>query len=99
MLRYKDTRCPILACSANKGERGCFCGFLIYGWPCDNPHYRRRWREETGYQEPEPVEIEQVSVKPHSLTARVAAAQRSVEPMTVEQARQMVLQLEVDGDS
>ena len=98
MLRYKDTHCPILACSANKGERGCFCGFLVYGWPCDNPHYRQRWREETGYQEPdpEPAPDDGNGRGPHSLTARVSAAHRVADPLTPERARQMVLALEVE---
>jgi len=96
MLRYKDTRCPILACSANKGERGCFCGFLIYGLPCDNPHHRDRWKAETDYREPDTAEIVQPAEIHRSLVARVSAAQRAADPVTPERARQMVLALEVE---
>ena len=97
MIDYKDVRCPVTACSANKGERGCFCGFLIYGLPCDNPRFRDQWRERTGYQDPVPVEVEiEQPTGPHSLTWRADQARCAGEPMTPERARQLALALEME---
>ena len=102
MLKYEDTNCPILACQANKGERGCYCSFLVSGQPCDHPVYRRRWYEATGYQELEPVEVEPVEIVqpagPRSLTWRCSQAQRASKPITPERARQLLLELGVIGD-
>jgi len=99
VLRYQEVRCPILACAANRGERGCFCDYLVHGLVCDHPVYRRRWREATDYQEPEAVEVEQVQpAGPHSLTWRCDQVRRASKPMTPERARQLLLELGAMSD-
>jgi len=97
-MTFKEAHCPILACPANKGEDGCYCGYIVYGLPCAHPRFRDQWRERTGYQDPPAVDAEAGAVAARSLTARVAEARRSGAELTPERARQMALQLEVGSD-
>ena len=100
---FKEARCPVLSCEANRGDRGCYCGFVPYGFPCDHPRFRDQWRERTGYREPDLAgdnghdpDPDPVPVPVRSLTARVSAAQRAADPLTPERARQMVMSLEAE---
>lgn len=43
MCRYEDCRCPITECEANKGDKGCFCNYMVTGHSCDHPRYRDTW--------------------------------------------------------
>jgi hypothetical protein len=97
------TRCTILSCKFNKDGEGTVCDYAYTGSPCMYAAKRQEWHERGGLAcfthldngnghdlAPEPA---------RSLTARVAAAQRTgTGPVSSARARQLALALEAVSD-
>ena len=94
--------CPIRECPACFPD-GCRCGYRMDNVECFHPVYRRRWLEAMELEaeaDPDQVASKRAythdlpDAEPtHTLTARVAQAQRSGQRTTPEAARERLEQL------
>ena len=98
MIDRRETRCVVLSCKFNHGEDGTVCDYALYGHPCGYTPHTCEWQERGAYY---PHLIEDPDGDNgngrgfHSLTARCDRARRVSEPMTVERARQLALEMEL----
>lgn len=86
MTIFRNARCPVSSCPANRGEAGCTCDYAYRGVACRHPVYKAAW---AAAHELEQAQAEQ---EQKTLTARALAANR---PMGAARARQLALSLEV----